>query len=69
MNVETFKIVAGRTPFLPFTIRLSNGAQYVFRDQREFGAPRDLHVICYFGESNMVLIDPGQIVEVIDAAA
>lgn len=69
MNFESFKLIAARTPFQPFTIRLSNGAQYSFREQREFGAPRDLHVICYFGESNLVLIDPDQIVEVIDAAA
>lgn len=69
MNIDAFKVVAGRTPFRPFSIRLSNGAQYSFRDQREFGAPRDLHVICYFGENNLVLIDPDQIVDVIDAAA
>jgi hypothetical protein len=69
MEIEAFKIVAGRTPFRPFTIRLANGAKYSFRDQREFGAPRDLHVICYFGETEMVLIDPEKIVEVIDAAA
>jgi hypothetical protein len=69
VNIEAFKVVAGRDPFRPFSIRLSDGAQYSFRDQREFGAPRDFHVICYFGENTVVLIDPDQIVEVIDAAA
>lgn len=69
MNLNAFKVVAERTPFRPFTIRLSNGAQYSFNDPREFGAPRDLHVIVYFGANNLVMIDPDQIVEVIDAAA
>lgn len=69
MDIKSFKVVADRTPFRPFTIRLTNGAEYSFKDQRQFGAPRDLHVICYFGENNMVLIDPDQIVEVVDAAA
>ena len=65
-ELEAFKVVAGRTPFRPFAVRLLNGAKYSFREQREFGAPRDLHVICFFGDNNMVLIDPDQIVEVID---
>ena len=69
MDIKSFKAVADRTPFRAFTIRLTNGAEYPFKDPRQFGAPRDLHVICYFGENNMVLIDPDQIVEVVDAAA
>ena len=69
MKIEAFKVIAERTPFRPFTIRLSNGAQYSFRSERDFGAPRDLHVVCYFGQDNLVLIDPDQIVEVIGAAA
>jgi hypothetical protein len=67
MKMDALKTVTERNPFRPFSLRLSNGAHYSFREQREFGAPRDLHVICYFGEKSFALIDPDQIVEVVDA--
>jgi len=69
MKIDALRHMTERVPFRPFTVRISNGAQYAFREPREFGAPRDLHVICYFGDTHFVLIDPDQIVEVIDAAA
>jgi hypothetical protein len=69
MNVEQIRTVAQRSPFRPFTLRLSNGARYDFKEPKNFGAPDDLHVICYFGARDMVLIDPIHIVEVLDSTA
>jgi hypothetical protein len=53
-----------RQPFRPFGVRLSNGAKYSFNEAREFGAPKDLHIIFFFGESESVLIDAENIVEI-----
>jgi hypothetical protein len=43
---------------------LSNGAEYVFNQPRDFGARRDFHTIVFFGEKEIVLIDTDNIVEV-----
>ena len=66
MKVGEIKNLAERQPFRPFTVRLSNGTQYTFNEAREFGAPRDYHIICYFGESESVRIDTENIVEIIE---
>jgi hypothetical protein len=58
------KQVAEREPFRPFGVRLSNGAKYFFKEPREFGAPKDFHIIFFFGEKEAVLIDTENIVEV-----
>lgn len=68
MHVEQLKKFAQQSPFRPFTIRLTNGALYVFREPRNFGAPLDLHTIFYFGANDWVLIDPVHVAEVIDRA-
>jgi hypothetical protein len=54
-----------RTPFQPFTIRLSNGALYKFEESRDFGAPRNLRVIFHFGRNGWTMIDTDQIAEVV----
>ena len=68
MQIDMLKKFADRTPFRPFTIRLSNGATYSIREPRDFGAPRDAHTLVYFGERDLVLIDPLHVVEIVDQA-
>ena len=55
-----------RQPFRPFSVRLVNGARYTFKKAREFGAPKDYHIIFFFGESEAVRIDTDSIVKVIE---
>ena len=64
MKLEEIKGVVERQPFRPFAVRLNNGAQYSFKDPRDIGAPKDYHIIFYFGEKEAVLIDTENIVEV-----
>ena len=66
MKVEEIRSLVDRQPFRPFAVRLSNGSEYTFSESREFGAPRDYHVIFHFGESESVRIDTENIVEVIE---
>lgn len=65
MKVAEIREVAERRPFRPFTVRLSNGAQYRFPEPRSLGAPQDYHILFYFGETQAVLIDTESIVEVV----
>jgi hypothetical protein len=65
MKASAFKEVAEGQPFRPFTIRLNNGAEYTFSEPRNFGAPKDYREIVFFGESELVLIDPESIAEII----
>ncbi|MBI2925273.1 MAG: hypothetical protein HYY24_06160 [Verrucomicrobia bacterium] len=65
MKVAEIQSWAERQPFRPFTVRLNNGARYTFGDPRNFGAPRDYRVIVYFGASELVVIDPDSIAEII----
>jgi hypothetical protein len=60
------KYIAERQPFRPFAVRLSNGAQYTFNEPREFGAPRDYHIVFFFGHTEAVRIDTESIVELIE---
>lgn len=69
MNAERIRELTDRHPFRPFTIRLTNGASYVFKEPREFGAPKNLSSIWYFGEDHAVYIDPLHIVEIMDRGA
>ncbi len=64
MNVAKIKDLVERRPFRPFAVRLNNGAQYAFKDSRDVGAPKDYHIIFYFGEKEAVLIDTDSVVEV-----
>ncbi|MEO5804171.1 MAG: hypothetical protein ABIR24_11645 [Verrucomicrobiota bacterium] len=64
MKVETVKELVERQPFSPFSIRLSNGAQYTFNNSKDVGAPKDYHLIVYFSENQAVMIDTDNIVEV-----
>ena len=66
MTVADIKTVAERQPFRPFSVSLSNGAQYTFNVAREFGAPEDYHMIFFFGKSEAVRIDTENIVEIIE---
>jgi len=65
MNAIALKEVAEGKPFRPFTVRLTNGAEYTFSEPRDFGAPKDYREIVFFGDSELVLIDPESIAEII----
>ena len=64
MKGKEIKGLLERQPFRPFGIRLNNGAQYTFTEARDVGAPKDDHIIIYFGEKEAVLIDTDSIVEI-----
>lgn len=64
MKLEDIKGVMERQPFRPFGVRLNNGARYTFKESRDVGAPKDYHLIIYFGEKEAVLIDTDSIVEI-----
>ncbi len=65
MEVEDIKGLVERQPFRPFGVRLSNGAQYTFKEPRDIGAPKDYRLIIYFGEKGeLVFIETDSIVEV-----
>ena len=65
MKVEEIKSLVERQPFRPFAVRLNNGVQYTINEPRNVGAPKDYHVIIFFGESEWVLIDSESIAEII----
>ena len=64
MKVREIKGLVERKPFRPFGIRLNNGVQYRFKESRDVGAPKDYHIIIYFGEKDAVIIDTDSIVEI-----
>ena len=66
MQSGEIKSLVERQPFRPFGIRLSSGAQYIFNEPREFGAPKDFGMIFFFGESTAVRIDTENIVEIFE---
>ena len=66
MQVKEIKKLAERQPFRPFVVRLSNGAEYEFKDAKAIGAPRNYRLIMFFGEDEAVRIDTDSIVEVIE---
>ena len=66
MQVADIKDLIRRTPFRPFAVRLTDGAEYTFTNRDELGAPRDAHMIFHFGESQAVRIDTSSIVEVVE---
>ncbi|PWU09052.1 MAG: hypothetical protein C5B50_28295 [Verrucomicrobia bacterium] len=65
MKAADIKDIAERQPFRPFTVRLTNGAQYTFNEPRNLGAPRDYRVIFFFGDSEWAMLDSENIAEVI----
>ena len=65
MKAADIKEVAERQPFRPFTVRVNNGAQYTFTEPRSLGAPKDYHVVIYFGDTECVMIDTDSIAEII----
>ena len=66
MKAAEIKSLVERQPFRPFAVRLSNGAQYSFNEPKEFGAPKDFHMIFFFGETDAVRIDTENIVEIFE---
>jgi hypothetical protein len=66
MKVAEIKGLVERNPFRPFSVRLSNGAQYTFKDSKDVGAPRDYRLLIYFGKSEAVRIDTDSIVEIFE---
>ena len=66
MKVQEIQKFAERQPFRPFAIRLNNGAQYAFKEPRNFGAPKNYRLIIYFGDSEAVRIDTDSITEIFE---
>jgi hypothetical protein len=66
MKVQEIQKFVERHPFRPFAIRLNNGEEYTFKDRRDVGAPKDYHILIYFGESESVRIDADSITEIIE---
>jgi hypothetical protein len=66
MKVQEIQKFVERNPFRPFAIRLNNGEEYAFKDRRDVGAPKDYHILIYFGESDSVRIDADSITEIIE---
>ena len=66
MKVAEIKGLVERHPFRPFAIRLNNGVQYTFKDAKDVGAPKDYHLLIYFGKSEAVRIDTDSIVEIFE---
>ena len=64
MEAAELKKIVKRDPFHPFGVRLSNGAEYLFDQPGQFGAPEDLNVIFFFGKEDWAIIDTEKIVEV-----
>jgi hypothetical protein len=65
MNASAIRETAEQQPFRPFAVRLNRGAEYTFREPRDFGAPKDYREIFFFGESGFVLIDTESIAEIL----
>jgi len=66
MDATAVKDVVERQPFRPFAVRLSDGRQYTFRTPRDLGAPRSYREIFRFGDSEWVLIDVENIMEIVE---
>ncbi|MBI5775328.1 MAG: hypothetical protein HZA89_16530 [Verrucomicrobia bacterium] len=66
MKTAEIKDLVERRPFRPFAVRLTNGAQYSFKDARDVGAPKDYRLLIYFGRSEAVRIDTDSIVEIFE---
>ena len=65
MKVKDIESLVERKPFRPFGVRLNNGEQYLFMEPRDVGAPKDYHILAYFGMDEVVVIDTESIVEII----
>jgi hypothetical protein len=65
MKVKDIKRLVERQPFRPFGVRLNNGAQYLFKEPRDVGAPKDYHLLMYFGKDAFTIIETDSIVEII----
>ena len=65
MKVKDIKRLVERVPVRPFGIRLNNGARYLFKAPRDVGAPKDYHVLIYFGKDEVALIETDSIVDII----
>jgi hypothetical protein len=66
VHTSEIRHLIDREPFRPFAVRLSSGAEYLFSEPRQFGAPEDLHMIFFFGKDVAVRIDTENIVEIVE---
>jgi membrane carboxypeptidase/penicillin-binding protein PbpC len=66
MKPEEIKGFAERQPFRPFAVRLNNGTQYTFKAAKDIGAPKDYHLVIYFGTKEAIRIDTDSIVEIFE---
>jgi hypothetical protein len=68
-KLSDLKKIVNRTPFSPFTLVLKHGKTYRVKDERGFGAPRNLSVIWLFTKDDAILVEPGEVVEVLVGGA
>ena len=66
MQVTEIRKLAKRKPFRAFTVRLTNGAEYEFKEPEDFGAPRNYRSIFHFSDDDWVLIDTDSITAIIE---
>lgn len=66
MQAAEIKDLTQRSPFRPFSVRLTNGAEYPFLNRDDLGVSKDGRMLFYFGESQTVRIDTDRIVEVVE---
>jgi hypothetical protein len=64
MRIEELKPRLERSPFRPFSVRVSSGATYTFTTDRDLAATKDFRVIFYFGPTGYTIIDAESITEI-----
>ena len=65
MKAIELKSRMDRRSFRPFSVCLTDGAKYRFKDPKHFGTPKDYHVIVHFGGPELARIDTDTIAEII----
>jgi hypothetical protein len=66
MTARGIKKFLERQPFRPFTVLLANGTKYSLNHPRDFGAPKDYHIILRFGKTAAQVIEAESIVKIVD---
>ncbi len=64
MKIDELKPRLERSPFRPFSVRVSSGATYAFTTERDLAATKDFRVIFFFGPSGYTIIDAESITEI-----
>ena len=65
MKTTRIKSTVTRSPFKPFTVRLSNGATYNFKKPEELGTTRNYNTLFFFdADGGFTILDSENIVEI-----